>query len=66
METYAVIKILSLVAVWGIPASLVLALVIFIILGATLAFGGLASRVYEAIGRHKCSPEAGLRAHASA
>ncbi len=66
METYGVLKVLSLVVVWGIPAILVLAVAVFITLASTFAFGGLVSKLYKTICGHKCSQETGLKAHATA
>lgn len=48
MEGYDVLRVLALIVVWGIPAVLVLGLVAFIILAPAFAFGGLATKLYEA------------------
>lgn len=49
MESFDVLRVLSLVVVWGIPAVLVLGVIAFIILAPALTFGGTARRLYESI-----------------
>lgn len=66
METYGVLKVLSLVVVWGIPTAAVLGVVAFIILAPAFAFAGLARKLGVTIGRHKYSQKTGLKAPAPA
>ncbi len=55
MESFDVLRILSLVVVWAIPAILVLAVVVFILLAPALTFGGLAGRLFARL-RRKAQP----------
>ena len=49
MEPYDVFRVISLVVVWGIPAILILGVVVFIILAPALTFGGMASKLYQRV-----------------
>ncbi len=47
MIPYDVLRVLSLVVVWAIPAILVLGVVAFVVLAPAFAFGGAARRLYD-------------------
>ena len=49
MEPYDVFRVISLVVAWGIPAILILGVVVFIILAPALTFGGMASKLYQRV-----------------
>jgi hypothetical protein len=49
MEPYEVFKTMSLVVVWGIPAILILGVIVFIVLAPAFAFGGMVSKLYERV-----------------
>ncbi len=49
MEPYDVFRVISLVVVWGIPAILILGVLVFIILAPAFTFGGMASKLYERV-----------------
>jgi hypothetical protein len=49
MEAYDVFRVISLVLVWGIPALLVVAVVVFIVLAPALTFGGMVRKLYERV-----------------
>ena len=50
MEPYDVLRVISLVVVWGIPALLVLAVVVFILAAPILTLAGAVLRLCEAVG----------------
>ena len=49
MEPYDVFRVISLVVVWGIPAILILGVLVFIILAPAFTFGGIASKLYARV-----------------
>ena len=49
MQPYDVFRVISLVVAWGIPAILILGVVVFIILAPAFTFGGMASKLYERV-----------------
>jgi len=49
MESYDVLRALSLVIVWAIPAILIVAVAVFVIAAPALTLGGVVIRLYEII-----------------
>ena len=50
MEAYDIFRVLSLVIVWAIPAILLMAVAVFVIVAPTLTLGGVIARLYEVVG----------------
>lgn len=49
MESFEVLRLLSLIVVWFIPSILILILLLFIMLMPACALGGLINRLYTSI-----------------
>ncbi len=49
MEPYNIFRAISLVVAWGIPAILILGVLVFIILAPAFTFGGMASKLYKRV-----------------
>lgn len=49
MEVFNVFRGIALVVAWGIPALLVLGVLVFIILAPAFTFGGMATKLYEKV-----------------
>ncbi len=56
MAAYDVFRVIALVVVWGIPAILILGVMVFTVLAPALTLGGMTGKLYERIFGREAQP----------